>query len=90
MLSVIEDKLFPSKLPFVNLIVLPEVIEWSNREDKVIVVPTIDVTVVPDGTPEPITKSPTLISVLLFITMVWLEAGVAEEFNVFSVTHTYV
>ena len=49
----------PSKLPLVNFTVLPDVIELFNREDKVIVVPTIEVTVVPDGTPEPITKSPT-------------------------------
>ena len=60
----------PSKLPVVNLTVLPEVIELFNREDRVIVVPTIEVTVVPDGMPDPITKSPTAISVLLFTTKV--------------------
>ena len=37
---------------------------------EILVVPTIEVTVVPDGMPDPITKSPTSISVLLFTTKV--------------------
>ena len=39
-------------------------------EDNVIVVPLIEVTVVPDAKPEPTTKSPTSTSVASFITIV--------------------
>ena len=57
-------------MPFVNLIELPETILLCKEEDNVIVVPTIEVTVVPDAKPEPTTKSPTSISVELLTTIV--------------------
>ena len=59
LLSVTDDKSKPFNVPLLNDIELPEFIELFRDEDNVIVVPTIDVTVVPDATPEPITKSPT-------------------------------